>query len=162
MGTSKENPKVFVFSGEHFKRWQKKMNYLLTFLKVVYVLTDDCPPENEMGPAGPNIRKKWVDADYKCRNEILNHLDDSLYDIYSELNTAKELWGALQKEYLTEDAGTKKYAVEKFLEFVMEEEKSVLSQVRELQKIIYEIKSEGMDLPELFLVASTIHKLPPS
>lgn len=55
--------------------------------------------------------------------KILNHRDDSLYDIYANYEIAKDLWEALEKEYLTEDAGTKKYVVEKFLEYQMEEDK---------------------------------------
>lgn len=56
----------------------------------------------------------------------------------------------LEREYLAEDVGTKKYAVERFLEYTMEDEKSVLPQVREIQRIILEVKLEGKHLPDQF------------
>ena len=68
----------------------------------------------------------------------------------------------MKKEYATEDAGTKKYAIEQFLDLQMEERKSVIIQVKDFQKIIHEFQNEGMKLPEQFVVGSTIHKLPPS
>lgn len=44
----------------------------------------------------------------------------------------------------------------------MDDENFILAKVRELQRIIHEIQSESMHLPEQFLVASTIYKLLPS
>ena len=61
---------------------------------------------------------------------------------------------------LLEDAGTKKYAIEQFLDFQMEEGKLVLAQVRDFHKTIHEVQIEGMELPEQFVVGGTIHKLP--
>ena len=66
------------------------------------------------------------------------------------------------KDYTTEGAGTKNYATEQFLDFQMEEGKSVIAQIRDFQKIIHEVQDEGMELSEQFVVGSTIHKLPPS
>ena len=49
---------------------------------------------------------------------------------------------------LLEDAGTKKYAIEQFLDFQMEEGKSVITQVGDFQKIIHKVQNEGMELYE--------------
>ena len=70
--------------------------------------------------------------------------------------------GSLNKEICYQDAGTEKYTIEQFLDFQMEEGKSMIAQVRDFQKIIHEVQTKGMDLPEQFIVGSTIHKLPPS
>ncbi|KAF3642122.1 putative growth-regulating factor 4-like [Capsicum annuum] len=57
--------------------------------------------------------------------------------------TAKELWGALERKYKTEDAGTKKFFVARFPEYKMIDNKSVVSQVQELQVIIHDLLAEG-------------------
>lgn len=97
-----------------------------------------------------------------CKNYIMNALTDELYDYYSTFDTAKELWDALQKKYDTEEVGTKKYAVSRYLKFSMIDEKSVVSQAHDLQKIAHEILSEGMAICEQFQVAVLIDKLPPT
>ncbi|XP_073138013.1 uncharacterized protein [Henckelia pumila] len=75
--------------------------------------------------------------------------------------TAKELWESLEKKYKTEDAGTKKFVVGKFLEFKMVDAKTVISQVQEFQIILHDIMAEGMMISESFQVAALIEKLPP-
>lgn len=51
--------------------------------------------------------RKWEKKDFLCRNYILNSLADELYDYYSTLKTAKEIWDTLTKKYDTEEAGIK-------------------------------------------------------
>ena len=72
----------------------------------------------------------WKHSDFMCRNYILNGLDNMLYNVYSPLKSAKELWDSLEKKYKTEDAGTKKFVVGKFLNFVMIDSQTVISQVQ--------------------------------
>ncbi|GJR61144.1 pol polyprotein [Tanacetum coccineum] len=47
--------------------------------------------------------------------------------------TAKELWESLERKYKTEDAGTKKFVVARFLDYKMVDSKNVISQVQDLQ-----------------------------
>ncbi|KAM3221220.1 hypothetical protein P3L10_020488 [Capsicum annuum] len=58
------------------------------------------------------------------------------------MKTTKELWGALERKYKTEDAGTKKFFIARFLEFKIIDSKSVVSQVQELQVIIHDLFAE--------------------
>ncbi|XP_073137638.1 uncharacterized protein [Henckelia pumila] len=92
----------------------------------------------------------------------MNSLADSLYNVYSEKKTARELWESLDQKYKTEDAGAKKFIVGKFLDYKMIDSKSVISQVQELQVLLHEIHTEGMVLSETFQVAAIIEKLPPT
>ena len=92
----------------------------------------------------------------------MNGLDDSLYNVYSLITTAKKLWASLDKKYKTKDAGTKKFVVGRFLEYKMVDNKTVISQVQEFQLILYEIEAEGMNLPETFQVATIVEKLSPA
>ncbi|CAA0823576.1 zinc knuckle (CCHC-type) family protein, partial [Striga hermonthica] len=83
-------------------------------------------------------------------NYVLNGLSNELYNVYSSVGSAKELWDALEKKYKTEDAGAKKFVVGKFLEFKMVDTKTVVSQVQEFQLILHDIHAEGMSLSESF------------
>ncbi|XP_012829808.1 PREDICTED: uncharacterized protein LOC105950965 [Erythranthe guttata] len=90
------------------------------------------PPEGVFVPEAPPVVPNneasletriawdaWTHSDFLCRNQILNALDDSLYNVYSAIKTAKELWESLEKKYRTEDAGLKKFIVGQFLDFKM-------------------------------------------
>ncbi|GKC69397.1 hypothetical protein Tco_1115280 [Tanacetum coccineum] len=72
--------------------------------------------------------------------------------------TAKELWESLERKYKTEDAGTKKFVVARFLDYKMVDSKNVISQVQDLQVLLHDIHAEGMTLSETFQVAAIIEK----
>ncbi|XP_058727108.1 uncharacterized protein LOC131598537 [Vicia villosa] len=84
----------------------------------------------------------WQENDYLCKHHILNSLADDLYDYYSNHNTAKQVWGALQRKYGTEEAGAKKYVESRYLNYKMVDEKPVEAQSHEIQKIAHEIITE--------------------
>ncbi|GJV56296.1 hypothetical protein Tco_1457301 [Tanacetum coccineum] len=102
--------KLEKFEGQDFRRWQKKMHFLLTTLKVVYVLSTPSPvwSENETLEATKK-RMKWENGDYICRSHILNGMSDSLFDIYQNVESAKALWESLESKYMAEDASAKKF-----------------------------------------------------
>ncbi|KAK3042433.1 hypothetical protein RJ639_000157 [Escallonia herrerae] len=95
-------------------------------------------------------------------NYILNGLDNALYNVYSPMVKSKALWESLERKYKTEDAGSKKFVVGKFLYFKMVDSETVISQVQEFQLILQDIHAEGMVLGESFQVAALIEKLPPT
>ena len=131
------------FDGSNFRRWQQKVLFLLTSLKVAYVLTEPCPDREEQ-PGGSYARKKWKEDDYLCKGHILNLVADNIYSLYSDARTAKELWKALDKKYKTEESGAKKYAVGRYLNFKIIDDKPILPQVHELQTLVNEIVKEGI------------------
>ncbi|KAF5191550.1 hypothetical protein FRX31_018861 [Thalictrum thalictroides] len=112
MNDSNHN-RPFKFEGMHFKRWKAKMLFYLSLMKVASVLTEpdpkNLPTENE--PGRTHLSERWSQADFDCKNYILNGLADELYDYYAEMGSAADVWQALQKKYDTEEAGAKKYAV---------------------------------------------------
>ncbi|GKE25170.1 zinc finger, CCHC-type containing protein [Tanacetum coccineum] len=65
--------KLDKFERHDFRQWQKKMHFLLTTLKVVYVLTT---PMSELleddAVEAIRIRAKWKYDDYICRRHMLN------------------------------------------------------------------------------------------
>ncbi|KAL6559801.1 hypothetical protein OROGR_004918 [Orobanche gracilis] len=109
--TAKFN-KLDKFEGNDYRRWQKKMHFMLTTLKVAYVLSTPRPEavENET-LEDSRKRSKWDNDDYICRGHILNGMSDSLFDIHCEAESAKDLWDTLESKYIAEDASSKKFLV---------------------------------------------------
>ncbi|KAA0060458.1 uncharacterized protein E5676_scaffold119G00440 [Cucumis melo var. makuwa] len=155
--------RLFRFEGAHFKRWKQKLLFFLTLKKVATACTTEKPKVSEKDPTEEQLKNlaTWTETDFICKNLILNGLTDELYDYYSTMTTAKEVWDALQKKYDTEEAGSKKYAVSRYLRYQMTDDKSVEAQSHEIQKIAHEIISEGMPLDDQFQVVVIIDKLPP-
>nr|GFB33173.1 retrovirus-related Pol polyprotein from transposon TNT 1-94 [Tanacetum cinerariifolium] len=102
--------KLEKFKGQDFCRWQKKMHFLLTTLKVVYVLSTPSPiwSENETLET-TRKRMKWENDDYICRGHILNGMSNSLFDIYQNAKSTKALGESLESKYMAEDASAKKF-----------------------------------------------------
>ncbi|KAD1183176.1 hypothetical protein E3N88_43192 [Mikania micrantha] len=102
--------KLEKFEGQDFRRWQKKMHFLLTTLKMVYVLSTPIPEILEDGNL-EQIRKrsKWENDNYICLGHILNGMCDALFDIYQNVETAKVLWDTLEAKYMAEDSSSKKF-----------------------------------------------------
>ena len=151
------------FNGQNFKRWQQKILFYLTTLNLVRFLTEAAlttPEGVERDSFTYTVIEAWSHSDYLCRNYILNSLHDSLYEVYSVFKTAKDLWKSLDKKYKTEDGGSKKFLVVRFLDFKMVDSKTFVKQVEELYILFHEIAAEGMSINEAFLVAAVIEKLP--
>ncbi|CAM8922566.1 unnamed protein product [Rhodiola kirilowii] len=73
--------KLDKFEGTDFRRWRKKMHFLLTHLKVVYVLSTPCPEVGDNTAVGAfRERSKWENDDYIARGHILNGMIDPLFD----------------------------------------------------------------------------------
>ncbi|XP_028079653.1 uncharacterized protein LOC114281407 [Camellia sinensis] len=158
------NEKPKKLNGTEFKRWQQKILFYLTTLNLARFIKENALAlsEDETDRQAIATVEAWKHSDFLCRNYILNGLDNTLYNVYSPLQTARELWESLDKKYKTEDAGIKKYVVGRFLEYMMVDSKTVISQVQELQLVLHEIHAEGMSLSKFFQVAAIIEKLPPS
>ncbi|KAL5540606.1 hypothetical protein UlMin_043181 [Ulmus minor] len=152
------------FSELNFKRWQQKMLFYLATLNLARFLTENAPVLKDDGQDIQAISAvdAWKHSDFLCRNYVLNGLTDSLYNVYSDKKTANELWESLDRKYKSEDAGSKKFVVGRFLDYKMVDSKSVINQVQEIQVILHEIHAKGMNLSETFQVAAIIEKLPPA
>ena len=76
--------KLEKFEGVDFRRWQKKMKFLLTSMNVACVLTTPIPADygDDATMEQMRARSKWENDDYVCRGLILNGMSDTLFDIY--------------------------------------------------------------------------------
>lgn len=155
--------KLEKFNGGNFIRWQKKMKFLLTTLKVAYVLNMARPEEkDDETVAETRDRQKWDNDDYICLGHILNGMSDSLFDIYQSSPSAKDLWDKLETRYMREDATSKKFLVSHFNNYKMVDNKSVMEQLYEIERILNNYKQHNMNMDETIIVSSIIDKLPPS
>ncbi|GJV15629.1 putative reverse transcriptase domain-containing protein [Tanacetum coccineum] len=107
--------KLDKFKGVDFRRWQKKMHFLLSSMSVVYALTTLIPGDGGDDAIVEHIRKraKWDNDDYVCRGLILNGMSDSLFDIYQNVKSSKELWDSLEAKYMAENASSNKFTQHK-------------------------------------------------
>ncbi|XP_017621999.1 uncharacterized protein LOC108466152 [Gossypium arboreum] len=149
--------------GGNFRRWQKKMHFLLSTLKIAYVLDTLRPRENENETvAATRERKKWDNADYMCMGHILNGLSDGLFDTYQNEVTAKKLWDKLETRYITEDVTSKKFLVNHFNNYQMVDGHSVMEQFHDIEKMLNQFKQHDIKMDEMIVVSSIINKLPAS
>ena len=56
-------------------------------------------------------------------------LTDSLYNMYSDKKTTKELWESLDRKYKTKNVKAKKFVVGRFLDYKMVDSKTMVNQV---------------------------------
>ena len=92
----------------------------------------------------------WTEINFIYENLILNGLTVELYDYYTTISTAKEVWDALSK----------KYTVSRYLQYQITDDRSVEAQSHEIQKTGHEISSEGISIDDQFQDAVIIDKLP--
>nr|GEY76345.1 hypothetical protein [Tanacetum cinerariifolium] len=79
--------KLEKFKGVDFRRWQKKMQFMLFSMSVVYVLTTPMPDDGGENPTVEQARKrvKWDNNDYVCIGLILNDFKHTLKHLKEEL-----------------------------------------------------------------------------
>ncbi|GJT15063.1 hypothetical protein Tco_0873769 [Tanacetum coccineum] len=130
--------KLDKFERVDFKRWQEKMHFLLSSMTVVYMLTTPILEDGGDNPTVEQVRKraKWDNYDYVCRGLILNGMSDSLFDIYQNIKSSKELWDTLEAKYMVEDASSKKFLISYFTNCKMTDSRPVMEQYNELLGIL--------------------------
>ncbi|GJV41761.1 hypothetical protein Tco_1420201 [Tanacetum coccineum] len=155
--------KLDKFERHDFRQWQKKMHFLLTNLKVVYVLTTPIPELLEDDTVEAIRRRaKWENDDYICRGHILSGMSDPLFDIYQNVESAKELRDSLESKYMAEDASSKKFLVSNFNNYKMVESRPVMEQFNEFLRILGQYTQHGLKMNKSISVSNVIDKLPPS
>ena len=163
---NQEFVKLDRFDGTNFVRWKDKMMFLLTALKISYVLDPNLAeiptPTAEDSDELKASRKKREEDELLCRGHILNNLSVRLYDLFTSIKSPKEIWNALEYTYNTEKQGVDKFLIMKYFEFSMVDSVSVMDQVHELQVLVSKLKDLKVEVPESLQVGGIIAKLPPS
>ncbi|GKD53549.1 glucose-6-phosphate isomerase 1, chloroplastic [Tanacetum coccineum] len=133
------------------------MIFLLTAFKVYYVL--EGPP---IGLMTEEEERKREQDEILCRGYILSTLTDRLYDLYTPMTFAREIWNYLEEKYTTEKEWADKFITFKFFEFAMEDNVSILDHVHEFLISVSKFNNLNIEIPEKLLVGVIITKLPSS
>ena len=132
------------FDGTNFSRWKDKMKFLLTALKLFYVMDPNLMPfptaSDEAIDEIKAQRKRHEEDELICRGHILNTLSDRLYDLYTSMNSPKKIWNALEAKYKTEKVSTNKFIIQKYFDYKMFDNISILDQVHELQILVNKLR----------------------
>ncbi|GAV78167.1 UBN2_2 domain-containing protein [Cephalotus follicularis] len=164
------------FDGNNYTHWKDKILFLLTALKISYILDLNLEPIPEEPTASDDgtqqsaweiehikiKRKKREEDEFLCRGHILNTISDRLYDLFTGMHTAKEIWDAFEFKCKAEKQGTNKYLITKYFDFKMIDTKPFLEQVYELQVLVNKNWALKIDIPETLQVGEIIAKLPQS
>ncbi|GJV74898.1 zinc finger, CCHC-type containing protein [Tanacetum coccineum] len=127
--------KLDKFEGVDFRRWQKKMYFLLFSMSLVYVLTTPIPEDGENATMDQiRRRNKWDNDDYD----------------------------SLEAKYMAEDASSKKSLVSNFTNYKMTDSRPVMEQYNELIGILGRFTQHKMNMDEAIQVSCIIDKLPSS
>jgi hypothetical protein len=84
---------------------------------------------------------------------------DPLFDIYQ---TTKDVWDALEAQYLLEDATSKKFLASKFMNYKMVDARPVVEQFNEILCILSQFGYHNIKMDEEIDASSIIGKLPTS
>nr|GEU94285.1 zinc finger, CCHC-type [Tanacetum cinerariifolium] len=99
-------PKETAADPKHSHSSSTKYARIATPPKMKLLLTQCLVKDGGENPTVEQVRKraKWDNDDYVCKGLILNGMSDSLFDIYQNVKTSKELWDTLKAKYMAEDA----------------------------------------------------------
>ncbi|KAJ9535802.1 hypothetical protein OSB04_un001045 [Centaurea solstitialis] len=141
--------KLEKFQGVDFRRWQKKIHFLLTTLNVVHVLS--------------STHRKRRRTKRPLRSEsVVSGKTTTTSVVVTFLTSAKQLWNDLESKYIAEDASSKKFLVSDFNGYKMVDSRPVMEQYNELLRILGQFTQHNMKMDECIAVSSVIDKLPPS
>jgi hypothetical protein len=93
---------------------------------------------------------------------VVGVLVETLQDTYLHYKTAKEMLDTLNIEYEGSDVGTELYIIEQYHDYQMVDEKSVVTQAREIQCMVKELTLRKIIILDEFVAGDIIAKLPPS
>ena len=83
------------FDGTNFTRWQDKLKFLLTALKIFYILDPELESLPELSDKdtdeGKTECKKRQEDELICRRYILEVISDHFYDLYTSTQSVKEI-----------------------------------------------------------------------
>ncbi|GAV79210.1 hypothetical protein CFOL_v3_22675, partial [Cephalotus follicularis] len=98
--------KLDQFDGTNYTRWRDKMVFLLTALKIYYVLDPALAPVSK--PKDDDTeeikaqREKCELNELVCRGHILSIVTDRLYNLHAYMKLPREIWNALKIQYKNE------------------------------------------------------------
>ncbi|KAK9668634.1 hypothetical protein RND81_13G073600 [Saponaria officinalis] len=122
--------KLEPLDGNNYKRWSQKLLIFFEQLEIDYVLFKDppktaiptnvetTPPVTAVVKSNEEEIKKFEKDNKTARCHLLNHMTNTLFDLFMVHKSAKVIWKSLESKYGSDDAGKKNYVVGKWLELL--------------------------------------------
>ncbi|KAL9235840.1 hypothetical protein vseg_010574 [Gypsophila vaccaria] len=166
--------KLEPLDGNNYKRLSQKLLMFFEQLEVDYVLFNDppkpvetvtvesTPPVTSAVKSNEELVKKFEKDNKTARCHLLNHMSNTLFDLFAPHKSTKIIWKSLEDKYGFDDAGKKKYVVGKWLEFQMVDGKPIMEQVHVYENLCADVINEGMKLDDVFLANVLLERFPPS
>ncbi|XP_016432970.1 uncharacterized protein LOC107759520 [Nicotiana tabacum] len=162
--------KLEPLDGNNYKRWSQKFLIFFEQLEVDYILFNDPPTDIVTDNSNSaNIivdddatKKKFEKDNKTVRGHLLNHMTNPLFDLFINYKSAKVIWDSLEKKYGPDDAGKKKYVIEKWIKFQMVDDKPIMEQVHEYENLTADVLNESMEMCEILQANVLLEKFPPS
>ena len=134
------------------------MKFLLIALKLFYVLDSNLmhfplASDEDTDEIKAQI-KKGEEDELICRWHILNTLLDRLYNLYTSMKSPKEIWNALEAKYKIKKIDANKFIIQKYFDYKILDNVSVLDQVHELQILVNKLRDLSINIPESFQVGA--------
>ena len=104
----------------------------------------------------------WIHANKICRHTLLSVLSNDLFDVFTSYKNAKDIWDSLILKYTVEDIVRQRFVIANYYRWEMIEGKDIKIQINEYHKLIEDIKTESITLPNEFVSELLIEKLPQS
>ena len=164
--TNQDLVKLDRFNGTNFTRWQDKLKFLLTSLKIFYVYDPELVPIPE--PTDEDSDELKAESKNGGRtNSYAMGTSSTLSPILSTISTPtrnrRGIYGTrLISNIKAEEEGINKFLISKYFDFKMVDDKPILVQVHELQVLANKLRAVKIDITETFQLSAIIAKLSPT
>lgn len=82
------------------------------------------------------LNKKYEKDNKMVRGNLLNHISNTLFDVFFNKKSSKSIWEILDKKYGSDDTDKKKYVVGRWINFKMKDDKLIMDRVHEYENIV--------------------------
>uniref|UniRef100_A0A0R0EVE1 Uncharacterized protein n=1 Tax=Glycine max TaxID=3847 RepID=A0A0R0EVE1_SOYBN len=86
-------------------------------------------------------------------------LFNDLFNVYCSYKESKEIWDSLILKYTTEDRVRQRFIITNYYRWTMNEEKYIKVQINEYHKLLENLETENISLPNEFISELLIEKL---
>ncbi|GJR65018.1 hypothetical protein Tco_0011083 [Tanacetum coccineum] len=95
-------------------------------ISIDYIQSVLCSGRATYGVLTEEEQRKHDQDETLCRRYILSTITDRLYDLYTPMTSAREIWNSLEEKYTAEKEETDKFITFKFSDFLMEDNVLIL------------------------------------
>uniref|UniRef100_A0A0R0G6E5 Uncharacterized protein n=2 Tax=Glycine subgen. Soja TaxID=1462606 RepID=A0A0R0G6E5_SOYBN len=100
-----------------------------------------------------------VQANKVCHHILLSALSNDLFNVYCSYKESKEIWDSLILKYTVKDVVRQRFIIANYYRWIMNEEKDIKVQINKYHKLLEDLKTKNISLPDNFISKLLIVKL---